>query len=174
MLRQLLDRLYLGAGVLAALFLVAIALLILAQVIGRWFGVVVPSTEDFSGFFLAASSFLALAYTLRAGGHIRVTLLLHRWSPSVRRGIEITTLAVALALTLYAAWSCIWLVVESYAFEEVSSGYVAVPIWIPQTPMALGLAIFAIALLDELVCLLRGQEPAYLQQENIAVTADAE
>ena len=147
---------------------------ILAQIVGRWVGIIVPSTEDFSGFFLAASSFLALAYTLRAGGHIRVTLLLHRWSPDTRRIIEIVTLAIALALTLYAAWSCVLLVIESYQFEEVSSGYIPVPIWIPQTPMALGLVIFAIALLDELVCLLRGEDPAYLRQENSAVSAEAD
>ncbi|MEI8632394.1 TRAP transporter small permease subunit [Vibrio sp. PP-XX7] len=42
--------------------------------VGRWFGVIIPSSDDFAGFLLAASSFLGLAYTFRAGGHIRVSL----------------------------------------------------------------------------------------------------
>lgn len=173
MLRGFLDKIYFGSGVLAALFLVAIALLILAQIVGRWVGIIVPSTEDFSGYFLAAASFLALAHTLRAGGHIRVSLLLDRWPPATRRAVELATLLFALALTLYAAWSCILLVIESYEFGEVSSGYVPVPIWIPQTPMALGMAIFAVALLDELICTLRGTEPTYRRHENHAAKADA-
>ena len=71
-MRRLLDRLYLAGGVIAGICLVLMALLILAQIVARWFGVIVPSTEDFSGFLLAAASFLALAYTLRSGGHISV------------------------------------------------------------------------------------------------------
>jgi len=56
LMRRLLDRLYLGAGALAGLCLVMMALLILGQIVGRWFGVVIPSTEDFSGFLLAAAA----------------------------------------------------------------------------------------------------------------------
>ena len=75
---------------------------------------------------------------------------------------------LGLALILYAAWSTTLLVIESYEFEEVSQGYIPVPLWIPQVPMALGLVILAIALLDELVMLLRGETPHYLQHDESA------
>lgn len=86
-MRRVLDTLYRAAGGLAALFILAIVVLVFAQVglnladkitvglTGKGLGVTIPSYADFTGFFLAAASFLALAYTLRAGGHIRVSLV---------------------------------------------------------------------------------------------------
>jgi len=77
-MRATLDLLYKSCGVLAAISLSGIAVLILAQIIGRFFGVLVPSANEIAGFLMAASSFLALAYVFRAGSHIRVTMLLLR------------------------------------------------------------------------------------------------
>ena len=156
-MRQLLDTIYRAAGALAAVFIVLIALLILAQIVGRWFDILVPSTEDFSGFFLAASSFLALAYTLQHDSHIRVTLVLQHIRTGQRRVLELLVLVLAIALIAYASWWTTLLVIESWEFEEVTSGYVPVPLWIPQTPMALGLIILLVALVDRLVCLLVGE-----------------
>ena len=84
-MRILLDKLYTGAGIIAGSCIVLITLMILAQIVGRWFGVIIPSTEDFSGYLLSAASFLALAYTFRQGGHIRVTLLIHLLSSTWAR-----------------------------------------------------------------------------------------
>ena len=50
---------------------------------------------------------------------------------------------------------------ESHEFGDKSSGMVSVPLWIPQIPVALGLAILSIALADELVALLRGRPPSW-------------
>jgi len=165
-MRRLLDTLYLTGGVLAGACLILMATLILAQVVTRWFGVIIPSTEDFSGFLLAAASFLALAYTLRSGGHIRVNMLITHFHGRVRVVIEAVILILALILVGYIAWSTSFLAYESYLFEEVSQGYIAVPLWIPQVPMGVGLVILTIALLDELVLLLRGERPHYLQNDH--------
>lgn len=174
LMRRLLDRLYLAAGAVAGLCLVIMALLILAQIVGRWFGMVIPSTEDFSGFLLAAASFLALAYTLRSGGHIRVNLLISHLHGRMRRFIEALVLLLALLLVGYAAWSALLLVIESFQFNELSQGYIPVPLWIPQTPMAVGLLILEVALLDESILLLRGEEPRYLQHDTTSVTGAGE
>jgi TRAP-type C4-dicarboxylate transport system permease small subunit len=173
-MRILLDKLYLSAGVMAGICLALMALLILAQIVGRWFGVVIPSTEDFSGFLLAAASFLALAYTLRSGGHIRVNLVISHLQGRVRFMIEGMVLLLALTLVSYVAWSVLWLVIESYQFEELSQGYIPVPLWIPQAPMALGLVILSIALLDELILLLRGRQPLYMQHDDALVQSEGE
>ncbi|MEO5621424.1 MAG: hypothetical protein ABIQ32_12915, partial [Sphingomicrobium sp.] len=81
-MRNILDRLYQFSGGLAALAILAICLLITAQIgfniIARLGGAdlsyTIPSYADFAGYFLSTASFMALAYTLRAGGHIRVGL----------------------------------------------------------------------------------------------------
>jgi TRAP-type C4-dicarboxylate transport system permease small subunit len=172
-LRPILDLLYRGSGALAALFLVAICGTVLLQVganlidkLVGWFGgvppgLLVPSYAEFTGFFLASASFLALPYTLREGGHIRVSLLIQHLAGGPRRGIELWCLAMAATLTGYFTWFLVALVFEALEFGDVSPGMVPVPLWIPQSGMALGLAVLLISLVDEFVIVLRGGRPSY-------------
>jgi len=164
--RILLDRVYKGAGYLAGAFIVLIVLMILAQIVGRWIEVIVPSTEDFAGYFLASSSFLALAYTFKQGGHIRVTLLVRHFKGGFRKPFLLFALVVLALIIGYGAYYASLLVIESWQFGEMSQGYIAIPIWIPQTSMAAGLIVFFVALVDELILVLRGGNPAFLELED--------
>ena len=165
-MRAALDKLYLGAGVLAGVCIVLITLMILTQIVGRWFGVIIPSTEDFSGYLLAAASFLALAHTFRYGGHIRVTLLIHLLSNAWQRKLTLVTLAVFAVMVAWGAYYLCYLVWESWHFEELSQGYIAIPMWIPQLPMALGAVIFLVALLDDIIASLMGHTPSFVELEE--------
>jgi len=179
-MRSALDRLYAASGALGAGFLVAICVIVLAQVGcnaidaaiqlvgGEPIGLVIPSYAEFAGFFLAAASFLALAYTLRAGAHIRVLLVLQRLPAGAQRAAEFWCVAAALFVSAYFAWYAWKLVAESYSYNDRSPGIIAVALWIPQSAMALGLSVLAIALLDELVSLLRGRPARYAQSEAAA------
>jgi len=172
-MRHVLNTIYRLSGGLAALFILGIVLLVFAQVclnladkiaaalLGKGIGLTIPSYSDFTGFFLAAASFLALAYALRAGGHIRVTLLTNRFSKPVRRTLEGLVTIIALAMSSYATWYMILLVLESHEFGDRSPGMVSLPLWIPQLPVAIGLAVLSLALLDELIAILRGRTPAW-------------
>src|SRR3546814_12850629 len=95
------DRLFTACGGLAALFPVGICVLVLAQVVGRLMGVAVPSADEFAGYCMSASAFLALGYALRHNGHIRVTLLLDRLPAGKRRPFEVVCVAAGLALSAY-------------------------------------------------------------------------
>lgn len=172
-MRRSLDFIYRAAGALAAFFILAIVLLVFAQVclnladkvsagmFGKGIGLTIPSYADFTGFFLAASTFLALAYALRAGGHIRVTLLIGRLPDSMHRMTEIVVVLIALAMSAYATWYLVLLVFESAEFGDRSSGMISVPLWVPQLPVALGLGILSLALADELIGLLRGHPASW-------------
>ena len=76
-LQALLDRVYLFAGVLAALCMVSILLLIVAQMIARWSNMTFPGSTEYAGYAMAATSFFALAHALTRGAHIRVSILLN-------------------------------------------------------------------------------------------------
>src|SRR6266403_679663 len=73
-MRAALELLYRGSGLLGGFFLVAIAALTAAQIVGRSLGFAAYSFDDFAGFCLAATSFLGLAWTFREDEHIRMTL----------------------------------------------------------------------------------------------------
>ncbi len=176
-MRSQLSKLYRGAEVLAAFSLVTIAILVIAQVSGRILdgvlklfghdpiGLLVPSLAEIAGFLLIAASFLALAGTLRHAAHIRVSLLLSFAPQGLRRWMETLVLTFALALILFFTWNSILLVIDSWKFNEVSFGIIAIPLWIPQTTMAAGFAVFAIALLDDLLLTLGGGTASYVKEE---------
>ncbi len=156
-MRRLLDALYQSAAVLAALCLLGLLAMVLLSIASRQFGFHVRGTDAYAGYLMAGAGFLALAHTLKKGEHIRVTLLLSGLHGTARRALELWSLALAGALALLlAVYSCrlAWL---SHAFNDISTGNDATPLWLPQLSMAVGCVIFAIALLDELLLELRGQ-----------------
>ena len=160
------DKCYLASGYAAGFCIVLIMVVILVQITGRLLGFIIPSAEDISGYALAASTFFGLAYTFHQGGHIRVTLVIQKWPPRVRFVQELAVLILGFGLAAFMAyysWHMVW---ESWVFGEVSHGYIPIPIWIPQIPVALGALAFCIAILDDLIAVLRKRTPSYEQHEN--------
>ena len=165
-MRKILDWLYTGSGVLAGVFLILIAALSLAQICGRLLGFAAYSFDDFAGFCMAASSFLGLAHTYRRNEHIRVALVIDRFSGGTRRVLEILCLGSSTFLIGFFAWYAADMVLFSYQNNDVSQGLVAVPLWLPQGGMALGLVIMTSALLDDLIAVLNRGTPSYLVAEQ--------
>jgi TRAP-type C4-dicarboxylate transport system permease small subunit len=160
-LRRCLDRLYLVTGWLAGLFLVAIFFLMLVLAGGRPVGFNIPAGDDFVAFCMVAMAFLGLAHTLRAGDMIRLNLLIDRLGPRARRVAELIVLVLGTAFVGYFTWSVLRLTYDSWRFNEMAQGVVAVPLWIPQLGFSLGLVVFLIVLVDEFVHVLRGGAPRY-------------
>lgn len=163
-MRTFLDNLYRLSGFLAGLLVVFIFVVILAQIVGRQFGVAIPSANELSGFAMAGAVFLALAPALRAGAHIRVGVLIRRLQGRARRGLEWVVGGFSLLASSYATLQLWRLVQDSYRYGDLAPGLLPLPIWIPQSLLAVGLSIFTIALADTLVALLRGELPAYLSE----------
>lgn len=161
MLRRGLDGLYLGAGYLAGLFLLAIFGLMIALSAGRQVGFNVPAGDDFVSWCMAATAFLGLAHTFKSGEMIRVGLLFDRLRGRSRHVLELFSLALGAILIGYFAWNAARLTYDSYRFNDLAQGAVAVPLWIPQLGYAGGLAVLFVAITDEFVRVLRGLRPSY-------------
>ncbi len=153
-LRFALDALYRVSGVLAAICLVAILLLIVAQMVARWTGEIFPGAPQYAGYMMAAASFLAFASALNHGAHIRVSILLNAVPPPIKRFLEIWCFGIATAITAYFVYYAYWFVFWSWKFNEVSQAQDASPLWIPQSVMVVGGGILLIAFIDNLVSVL--------------------
>lgn len=165
-MRIFLERLYYFSAVLAGFCLAVMTLLILSQIVGRWFGVIIPSTEDFSGYLVASSFALGLAYSFRRGAIIRVTLMIGRFRGRRRFIIECFAMLIMVIMTVFIVWYFGYIVYESYGFQEVTQGYISIPLWIPQLPVFIGLLIFGIAVIDDVFSLLLSGQTSYMIQEN--------
>ena len=118
---------------------------------------------------MAAASFLALAHTLRRGEHIRVTLLLEHSGGRWRRPLDVWCHLAGAAFCGALAWFSVRLVMQSHQFNDVSQGNDATPLWIPQIAMAAGSVVLLIAMVDDLVRVLRGEEAAPQSDELKAI-----
>jgi len=153
--RKALDTLYDAAGYLAAFFMVGILAMVLASVIGRMAGFNLRGSDAYAGYCMAASGFLALAHTLKRGEHIRVSLFLERFGGKLRRPLDIWWHVAGRCFSGALAWYSIRLAWQSHVFNDISQGNDATPLWIPEIPMAVGATVLAIAMLDDLILLLR-------------------
>lgn len=160
-MRRALDALYALAGNLAALAVLAIFVLMIAASLGRFAAWPVGWVNDIVAWLCAAAAFLAMADAFKHGDFVRVTLLLDRLAPPLRRALELVSLSVAAAAIGYLAFWAARFTWESWKFNDIATNMVAAPMWIPQMSFVLGALLFLIAVLDELILVLRGEKPTY-------------
>jgi TRAP-type C4-dicarboxylate transport system permease small subunit len=157
--RKLLDRFYDAAGYLAAFFMVGILAMVLASVLGRMFGFNLRGSDAYAGYAMAAASFLAMAHTFRRGEHIRVSLFLERFGGRLRRPLELWSHAAGTFFCTALAYFSVRLVWQSRAFNDISQGNDATPLWIPQIAMAAGAIVLLVAMVDAFVEVIRDRSP---------------
>jgi TRAP-type C4-dicarboxylate transport system permease small subunit len=163
MLRRGLDALYAASAGLAALSLLGIFLVMMAQMALREVHIQVPGSDDISAYLCVATTFFALAHTFRRGELIRVGLGIDRLGPRARRVAEALLLVVAAVLVGAIAFWTGQDALFSWEIEELAQGTVPFPVWVPKLAMPVGAGVLLIAILDELVAVaLRGAVPSYV------------
>jgi len=160
-IRRALDGLYLAAGVLAGLFLIAIFLMMMALSVGRELGINVKSGDDITAWCMAAMAFLGLAHTFKKGEIIRMGLVIEKLEGRQRRIAETGVLILGAILSGYLAWHAVKMTYESWWLNDLSSGVLVVPLWIPQLGFSVGASILFIAVVDELIRVAAGAHPSY-------------
>lgn len=164
------ERFYRACGALGALCILMTLLVQLAAIFGRPFGLLIDGYDSYAGYFLAGGAFLAFAYALRCGDHIRVTLLIGRLKGRPRYVVEVVCLVIACLLTAYFAWFSIRLAWISWSTQDISQNIDATPLWIPQLSMAVGVTAMAIAFVDQLIEALRRRRLPGSAADEIART----
>ena len=149
-----LRNLYRLSGYIAAIFLILVATFILTGIASRIFGFYIRGLAEYSGYCMAASSFLALAYTFGEKGHIRITLFLEKSNKSIKRFLELWCLSAATVFSGFLSFYFIKMLIISINFQERSEGADEILIWIPQVSVALGSTIFFICVLHNFILLI--------------------
>ncbi len=181
-MRSFLDGVYRLSAFLSALSMVSIAVIVAVQIsfriinsvyfslLDESLGLIFPSSAEFVGFLMVATSFLGLAYTLRKDGHIRVSILLNNVPKKLHKIFELICLILGTAFSGFIFYHASYFIYETYIFGEMSYGIVAVPLYIPQFFMIFGLLVLFVAFLDDLISFLKGRETSY--QTNKSTVLD--
>ncbi|MCE9659387.1 MAG: TRAP transporter small permease [Burkholderiales bacterium] len=161
-MRRFLDRLYLGAAYVGAFCVLLIMVLMVGQSILREMHVRTGAVNDVVSWLCAAASFFAMAHAFKHGDFVRVTLLLEKISVRAQKRFELAALSIATVAVGYLAYWANRFTYESWAFNDIAQGMLPIPMWIPQLTFALGSILLLVAVLDELVLVLRGHRPSYV------------
>lgn len=115
---------------------------------------------ELSSYLLVGITYLALAYGLQQGSHIRVTIFvdclpgrLHKWWALIFDSIVLVCIIVLM-------WKSIGLVLMSFESGVRLATYLRTPLWIPQALVPIGLGMFVMEALRQLVVQAKGLQKA--------------
>jgi TRAP-type transport system small permease protein len=100
--------------------------------------------EEFSGYLLCWFAFMGMAYTLKTDGHIRVNLLLSRFSARKKTLLEIFSGLVGLGAFLFLTVYLALLFYDSLVTGVRSMHVSETPLFIPQIMPVLGSALMVL------------------------------
>jgi C4-dicarboxylate transporter DctQ subunit len=153
------NRLSLGAGILAAILFAIVTLDVFVSVLSRClFRNPIGWTEESTRFLLVWGVMLGMAYTLQEKGHIRVMTFFNRFPPRGKKYLEI--LMNLIGLMVLAVF-----VVKSYQFTlftknigELSQDILAYPLWWAELALPVGGGLFILQYLVKTWADIRGEK----------------
>ena len=123
--------------------------LILVEIVGRKvFNWSTMMADEYSAYLFCAM-FLGFGYTLVAGRHIRVTVLLSRFSPANLRRFNIFCYFTGTLIMAYATYTLGLLCWKNFDAGAIALTPIATPLFIPQTVMFIGAVVFTITMFTQ-------------------------
>ena len=151
------------AGVVAVLCMVSLLVLILVEVGMGVLGKFMPAfagglsfSWEYSSYLMGAVFLFGAAAGLRAGSHIRVTLLLAQARGAGMMLLEVVSTLIALGVSGFLAWSLIRFTIRAWNLGQLSSGSLT-PLWIPDALLSAGATLLALQFLARLLRVVLGQ-----------------
>jgi TRAP-type C4-dicarboxylate transport system permease small subunit len=159
---DLTNRLSAFASVVAVLCLCALLALVLAQTaaasLSRFFPDVSASLSvswEYGGYLMGTAFFMGMARTLRAGGHIRVSLLFDALPGPWRRWADFFASAIAASVTSVLSIALVQMAARSFASNSLSTASYT-PLWIPEGAFAFAACLLTLQLVARMIALLVG------------------
>lgn len=125
-------------------------------------------TDELMGYLMVAVVMFGLGETVRRGDHINVDLITARLGPrgqSLARIWGLLAMIAVAAVLLQRSWD---MVAFSRMVDLLSDGYLAMPIWIPQSSLLVGFSLMILASLNQLLRILFGlEEPPHRDTAHV-------
>lgn len=134
---------------LAAFGILLIFILMLSQIVLRLFDLYIPSVNQICGYLMVTSFFLALGFSFEQGKHIRVSLIFELTPTKHHNKLKFIGLIIAALLSLFMCYASLMLTLDSFRFNEVASGELALIEWPIQAIMTYSCIIFALTVFKQ-------------------------
>lgn len=147
------DRLGRLDGWIGGACLAALTMLMIAEVAVRalsnvvpWIPGDIPVAWEYSSYLMAAAFTFGAAMTLRAGGHIRVTLLLGRLGPFAKGWLEFVLALIGLGFVGYLTLGMINFAWDAFVWGRASDTS-GTKLWLPAGAIAFGMLLLTLQFL---------------------------
>jgi len=141
-----------GSELLCSLFLMAMIVLIAAEAIARnVFATSLQVTDEIGGYLLVAMTFLSMSVAEAHGAFHRVELIQARVGKTLRMISQIVFDLMSLGASALVTWQLTRLTLNSWRAEDVAPTPLQTPLWLPQSTMAIGMALLCFALLRTII-----------------------
>lgn len=148
---RVLDRFSNGVGMVCAAGILVMMLIISYEVGVRYlFNAPTFWVTEYSLYLFIGTSFLAAAYVHLQDAHIRVEILIDRLKPGLRHKYLQVSAWVGLFYLTVATWQMFLFIISEYRGGARAWGLLVTPLWIVETPVAIGLGLFTLAVFSEL------------------------
>jgi TRAP-type C4-dicarboxylate transport system permease small subunit len=145
---------------LSALLTVSIAVVIISEVAARsLFNYSFSFAWEYSAYAMGVAMFGGAAYTLRTGGHIRVSLLASAMPAKAAHWTDILCTLVGLFFVGFISKALIELAWKSFQNGSTSPTVSETPLIIPQGLIAFGATLLTLQIIVRLVRLFINEEP---------------
>jgi len=144
-----------GLGAVAAVCMALLFLLMITEVVARgFFAHSLAFSWEVSGYLMGAAMFLGAARAMKAGAHVRITLLLGLLPDRTARWLDVaaTLMGVLIAVMMFRAFAL--LTFNAWQRGVLSATVSEIPLFIPQSAFALGMLVLSLQLACRLIALL--------------------
>lgn len=170
-MRQGLDLLYRASLVLAGAFMIGIFVLMVGESVFRFFGSYITGANELIGWCCAAAGFLALPATFKRGDMVRAGFVVDRLPHGTRKALLLLCLGVAAVFVSYMVWAAGRYLYDGWRTEETTQGMIVVAVWIPQLSFLVGVVLLWVAVIDELLVMLRSPAES-VRAERVVAAGD--
>lgn len=141
----------------AALFLAAIPVLVVAEILARaLLNRSLGVSWEYATYFMALVFLLGAAFTLRTGGHIRVSVLPIRANKTATAIVECVASAMGAALAVFLAMALSELAWQAFIRDITSATPAQTPLFLPMAGAAIGAWLLALQMAARIVAVLTG------------------
>ena len=149
---KVIERLSEAGGMISGLCILLMSGLILLEILVR--SVTRASiliAEEYSAYLLVVFGSMALAYTFKSEGHIRVDLILSKLSPRGRSLVNFFCSLIGFLVFLLVSYQTWGQFSGSWTSRETSMYYSKTPLWLPQVFLFLGPLLMALQMLSSVI-----------------------
>ena len=139
----------LGGFCSAGCILLMTALILLETSVRVTMGSSIFIAEEYSAYLMANFVMLGLAFTLRKGGHIKVTLLYSRFGGRAQHLLRLLACLLGLFMFGLLAWELLLLTASNWESKQQSMNITRTLVFIPQIGLVVGGSLMALQFLAE-------------------------